>query len=433
MKKVLIITYYYPPDGAIGGVRPFGIAKNIVKYGWEPIIITESDGQVNGKNITSYTTEKISNMSFKASNVSSKVTDFVSRSSLCSNHDSKIYKFLRGFYDLVNYPDPQYNWYAPAVELGSKIIEENQINVILSTSKPETCHLVAKKLHEKYNIPWVADFRDLWSDNHYIYHNKLIKLLQLRLEKKTISKASTITTVSVPLKKELESIHKSGKVYSITNGFDVDNVLLAEMAPKVEEKFSILYTGNLYKGKRDPEMLFQSVSSLINDGILPKRSIKIDFYGNDNKWLTAMVGRYDLNEIVTLHGYIPRKEAIKRQQTAQLLLLLTWDDIKDNGVYTGKLFDYLAARRPILCIGSKESVVAELLSDTKAGICVSSVSEMSCVLEKYYNEYKNSKVIPYRGLETEIGKYSQAEMAKKFAKIFDDLSKKTTCRNPSVE
>lgn len=431
MKKVLIITYYYPPNGAIGGIRPFGIAKNIVKYGWEPIILTESDGQINGKNIITYTTAKINNKFTKSSNLSDKVTDSVSRSSLCNNHDSKIYKVLRGFYDLINYPDPQYNWYAPAVELGSKIIEENQIYVILSTSKPETCHLVAKKLHEKYNIPWVADFRDLWSNNHYIYHNKFIKLLQLRLEKKTISKASAITTVSVPLKKELESMHKSGKVYSITNGFDVDNVPLAEMAPKVEENFSILYTGSLYKGKRDPEMLFRSISSLTNDGILPKKSVNIDFYGNDNKWLTTMVRRYGLSEIVTLHGYIPRKEAIKRQQTAQLLLLLTWDDIKDNGVYTGKLFDYLAARRPILCIGSKESVVAELLSDTNAGICVSSVSEMNCVLEELYDEYRNNKVIPYRGLETEINKYSQAEMAKKFATIFDDLSKSNSYKNPS--
>ena len=150
----------------------------------------------------------------------------------------------------------------------------------------------------------------------------------------------------------------------------------------------------------------------------------IDFYGYDEGWLERDVERYGLQDIVNVHGLVPREKALKKQREAQILLLLTWNDPTERGVYTGKVFEYLAARRPILSMGISGGVVEELLKETNAGVHTSTQEELERALKKYYQEFKRKGRVGYCGISAKIERYSQREMARKFAVVLDTLAKR---------
>jgi hypothetical protein len=278
---------------------------------------------------------------------------------------------------------------------------------------------VANKLKTLFGIPWVADFRDLWTQNHYSEHFILRKILEKRLETTTISAADILTTVSQPLAIKLRENHRKKQVNTIMNGFDPE---FKNPGTKTTEKFTIVYTGALYQGKRDPEPLFQATSELINSGKISSSDIEILFYGTDDDWLFNDIKKYKLENVINVCGPILREESIFQQRKAQVLLLLTWNHPGEKGVYTGKLFDYLAAQRPILAIGIPGSVIEELFKSTKVGTYVSCVEELKIAILSYYQEYKLTGKVAYKGNLTEIDKYSHREMARQFAKVLESIS-----------
>jgi glycosyltransferase involved in cell wall biosynthesis len=409
------------PD--IGGLRLYGLAKNLPRYGWEPIILTQNlpekpdsafqviqtpydDIITSWKKRFKLDPKKSLNQQFNAKR---KKNGFSLPDSLALISS-----------ELIAYPDHYIGWYDYAVSEGRKIIRTEQIDAIISSSTPVTCHLIAKTLSEQYNIPWLADFRDLWTQNHYFKHSRLRNYFERKLELTTLNQASAITTVSEPLAEKLNHLHTSKPVFSIRNGFDPD-----AMNPGIslDDKFRIKYTGILYQGKRDPAALLAALYEMSKDGSIDRHDIRIDFYGHTEDWLWDDIHKYQLQDLVTLHGHVSREISIAEQRKAQILLLLSWDDPAERGVYTGKLFDYLAARRPILSMGYKEGgVVRELLEQTQAGVHVSNDKEVRTFLLKAYHEFKENGAVQYRGIEVEIMKYSHGEMAKKFAEVLQLIS-----------
>jgi glycosyltransferase involved in cell wall biosynthesis len=224
----------------------------------------------------------------------------------------------------------------------------------------------------RYKIPWIADLRDLWTQNHYYQYTRIRKFVERRLELKTLHEADAIVTVSQPLAETLCKLHKNENIYSIPNGFDPEEV---NSTPNVNftKDFSITYTGQLYQGKRDPSKLFEALHSLLSEGKMNPNDIEVKYYGPKEDWLENDVECYGLQGIVNWYGVIPRNTALEKQRESQVLLLLLWDHPEDMGVYTGKIFEYLAAQRPILAIGGSKGVVKELLDDTNAGVYVTSI------------------------------------------------------------
>jgi len=171
-----------------------------------------------------------------------------------------------------------------------------------------------------------------------------------------------------------------------------------------------------------PEPLFQAISELIMSGKICSSDIEIQFYGTDDEWLFIDIKKYQLEKIINVHGPISREESIHEQRKAQVLLLLTWNHPTEKGVYTGKLFDYLAAQRPILAMGIPGSVIEELLDETQAGVYVSSIEKLKNAILSYYQEYKLTGKVSYKGNPVEIEKYSHREMARKFAGVLNSVS-----------
>jgi len=244
-------------------------------------------------------------------------------------------------------------------------------------------------------------------------------MIDKRLEKTVLSQADMLTTTSEPLADKLWRLHRHIKVEAIPHGFDPDT--LNSSPSKVTDKFTITYTGSFERIKRSPSMLLLALRNLINQGIIDKEVIEVRFYGKQDSWIEDEIRSYLLSDIVKQYGYISMQESQTRQRESQLLFLPKWDDYNERGIHSYKLFEYLAARRPILATGEYRDVVNDLLVETNAGVCQSTVLDTENALLKAYQEYKDNGIVIWKGNELAINKYSQRETAKKFANLLEGI------------
>jgi len=420
MKKVLIIGHFWPYKRE-GSCRLLGLAKWLKEFGWQPIIIT---GPLNSKpnfdvryveidyrSFLGFRTKKniLGQMQNKAKELSPKQKSFL----------KFIYNRLR---EIFAYPDEDKYWKKPVLKEANKIIKSEKIDAIISVW-PLTSHVVAKELKNKYGIFWIADFPELWTQNCDYVYSRIRKFFERKLELKTLSSADILTTISKPMANELKELHKRKIVYTITHGFDPEEV--NSPAVKLTPKFTITYTGQMYAGKRDPFKILIALKSLISNGIIDPEDIEIRFYGPQYNELEEEIKKQKLSSIVRQYGLINREFSLLKQKESQLLLLLNWEDENQKGVYTGKIFEYLAAKRPIIATGGfGNDVVEELLKETKAGVYASGVDDIKKHLTAFYSEYKKMGRVDFKGDIEKINKYNHREMAKKFSVVLNRFYEK---------
>jgi len=420
VKKVLIITYFFPPRPGVASLRLGGLAKYLPEFGWEPTIITarllaspdplyrvieteDSDVLIEWKRRLGFSVNKT----------------FREELGETANKDTIIDFFLNCAKEILAYPDYNKGWYKYVILIASKVLESEKFDAIISSAGPYTGHIIAHDLKKESGIPWVADFRDLWTQNHNYLYSRVRKYFETKLEVRILTDADAITTVSQPLADKLHLLH-CAPVYVVPNGFDPDFV---NYNASLSQKFSINYTGRIYRGKMDLELLFKIIRRTIDWNLINPSFIEIHFWGFFEPWLHNLVERYSLDAIVNIHESVPHEQAIKIQQRSQLLLLLTWNDPEEEGIITGKVFEYLAARRPILSIGYSKGVINELLIETQAGVVAEDEYELEEALMNYYNEYKVEGRVRYAGIDSKIEQYSHREMARKLVGVFEEISK----------
>lgn len=427
LKTVLILSYYFPPDPEIGGLRINGLAKYLPYFGWEPVILTKDSPESSSLN---YNIIRTSCSEYDSINSFKQKIGFNPKETVKKQLGKSNFKNKKTFLDVtlnfaaefITYPDNQKKWYSHAFGQAEELLTNKTIDAIISTSSPVISHMVACDLHKKYGIPWIADLRDLWTQNHYYPYSRLRRKFEKRLETKTLSMSNALTTVSNNLVSELEILHSGLSIYSIPNGFDIDE--LSNESIKPTAKFTLTYTGNLYQGKRDPAKLFRALKELFDERKLDRKYTEVLFYGRQEDWMKQEIEKYELQGIVHDCGLVPRNVSLIKQRESQILLLLLWDHPSEVGVYTGKVFEYIASKRPILAIGGQKGVVYELLKETEAGKFVSSVEDIKHCIVEFYNEYKLNGQVCYKGNASKIEKYSQKEMARKFAEVLSIASKK---------
>jgi glycosyltransferase involved in cell wall biosynthesis len=314
----------------------------------------------------------------------------------------------------------------------SRIIEKERPDLIFSSSLPNTVHWMASLLCRKHKIPWVADFRDLWTQNPYLERVQFLKGLEEKFEKRLLRTASAMITISEGLQQELQSRY-SQEVFVIPNGFDRDDFQESEKrnssdgANSANSKFIITFTGTIYPGKRDPSALFEALLLLLKERELSKNDIEVRFYGRKQEFIRSLLeGRFqELNEIVKLLGEVPREQALEAQQQSTILLLLEWTDPRAQGVYTGKVFEYLAAEKPILSIGPPGGVLEELLARTKAGLQETEANKIVVMLQRWLGEFRKNGKLSYQGDRAEIENYSRRGQTKMLAEVFERVLQDT--------
>jgi hypothetical protein len=434
MKKVLIIANLFHASPRIPG-----LAKYLPEFGWQPIILTTPLGEdphlryagppadfiKSGVRIIETPTSVV--LGFWK-----KLFGFNSREDVGEQIKTKFnltfekpsYRFLSWLYRkgqaIVNYPDAETGWKPYAVEAGDELLQNEDIDAMISSSSPVTSHLIARELKIKHKLHWVADLRDLWTQNHTYGYGPLRMSFERKLELKTLSAADALVTVSALWSEELSRLHKGKTIHTITNGFDPDK--LSKGLIDLTSKFTITYTGLIYTGKQDPSKLFAALHDLISNGTINPRDIEVRFYGPKIEWLPREIEGYGLSEIVKHYGPVPRESSFEKQKESQLLLLFNWNDHRVRGWYPLKIFEYLAAQRPILAAGGfGDDVVEKLLDETKAGVYAPTTEDIKSALKELYLEYIEKGKIRYRGEIEKINKYSYREMSRKFAEVFDSL------------
>ena len=420
MKKVLIITYlpYASP-------RIPALAKHLPEFGWQPLILTPAYPKEANPELKIVETPYRDSLRLirRLLGIKSDEDDLRKQAAerLAINPDNLFLEpLLNAAGAIFNYPDSKKGWKPFAINEGSKLLQDENIDALISSSSPVTSHIIASELKRRYKVPWLADLRDLWSQNHNYRYGPLRKLIDRRLERKTLAEADALATVSQPWADKLSRLHDGKATYIITNGFEPEavNTLPAE----VTTQFTITYTGTIYTRKQNPSGLFAALKELIANKTIDQNNIEVRFYGSETAWLNREVPKHGLSGIVRHYGLVSRQNAIEKQRESQLLLLLDWDDPQEQGVYPGKIFEYLAARRPILATGGVAgNVVSKLLDETKAGIHAPTVPNIKNALKEFYNEYAPNSKIGYQGLEPEISKYSYREIAREFAEILNHL------------
>jgi hypothetical protein len=420
LKKILIIAMYW-------GTRIPGLAKYLPEFGWQPFVLTPHLVENPDIRFTVIQTPYRDAFAFwkrlfryNPNEGKDMREQLKRRLGVKSNRSLINFAFTMGN-EIFAYPDAEKGWKPFAIEAGRRLLQREKIDAMISSSSPATSHLIASKLKTEYQVPWVADMRDLWSQNHNYQYGPLRKWIDTRLEVKTLSTADALLTVSEPWAEKLKMLHKGKSVYVITNGFDPAEV--NEPPAKLTAKFTITYPGRIYPGKQAQTKLFAALRDIIFEGVIDPRDVEIRFYGPRMEWLDKEIEHYALSRVVKQYGVIPRQVALEKQRESHVLLLLNWDAPNEKGWYPLKIFEYLAAQRTIVSIGGfGNDMVEALLKETKAGVYCKTVEDIKSALRVLYLEYKQKGRITYTGDMEKINKYSHREMARRYAETLNRLT-----------
>jgi glycosyltransferase involved in cell wall biosynthesis len=418
--KVLIITYYWPPAGGSGVQRWLKFVKYLQGFNIQPIVYTISNPRYptiddSLLNEIPENIEVLKHPIWEPTDLLFWKRELQQEGGISNASKNSFLSFIRGNFFI---PDPKLFWIKPSVKYLQSYLNKNDVDVIISTGPPHSMHLIAEKLHQKNDVKWLADFRDPWSN---IYYNKDFKELSFvknrnkKLEKSVLKKADCVLTVSNALKKEFSKY--ANRVEVVTNGFDDD--FLEPSKVLLDEKFTISYIGLLPK-QSNPENLFRVLQVLCSQHKDFEKDLQLNFIGDISDVVKTAVCNNKLKENTRFIDYVDHTKAIEYQQKAQVLLLLIPNVKKCKGILTGKLFEYLSAKRPILAIGPEDGDLADVIEDTNAGVIVDfdNDDKLSSEILKLYHQYKKGN------LEVDsknTNKYHRKELTKKVAFIINSL------------
>lgn len=322
-------------------------------------------------------------------------------------------------------PDPRVLWVRPSVRFLSKELKKRKIEAIITTGPPHSMHLIGMELKKRTALPWIADFRDPWTFIDFFEDLNLSKPANkkhFRLEREVLKNADKLVTVSPSCAEEFERRNPEVKFEVIYNGFDPK-----EFDPlpveKLDKDFTLVHIGSLNKD-RNAEIFWEAVAELCKEDSDFKKSIKIRLIGSITPEVSLKIDELLLTEQISIEKYLPHTSIIELIQKAQLLLLLINNTSTVNGILPGKFYEYLAADRPILCIGSSSADIAKLMKETNAGKIVDfeRKDEMKRILLAYFEEYKANGYI----LSTTVGieNFSRRSEAAQFASLLDEMMRK---------
>ncbi|MCR8641082.1 glycosyltransferase [Paenibacillus sp. N1-5-1-14] len=380
--RILLISYFFPPYNTIGAVRTGKMAKYLTKMGHDVHVISANNQPLQRTLLLEIPEDRVTYTKWIDVNKPVQTLlggrDSIARQGYIPPKGilRKSFKMLgQAYKTLFNFPDGQIGWVPFAIREGSKRIKAWKPDVIYASAMPHSSLLVAKALSMKFGIPWVAEFRDLWVDYQYYHYGQIRRTMETWLERTTLSSAAGYVTVSEPLAETLRSKYDSKPTQVIMNGYDVDDYK-AQYVSDQQDVLRIVYTGMVYEGKEDPSPLFQALNMLGDQS----RHVRVEFYGRYLESVKVLAMKHGVEHLIQIHDPVTYQQSVQIQCQADILLLLLWNDRNEKGIYSGKLFEYIGARRPILAIGSQENVAADLVREQDVGESLQDAMEVAEVL-----------------------------------------------------
>lgn len=435
MKKVLIISYYWPPSGGSGVQRWVKFSRYLPANGWKPIVYTPENPELT--TIDASLAEEIPpeteilktrifepyniyrNLSGKGKKGSAQKEEVNPINAQKKSLGQKAAMFIRGNFFV---PDPRCFWVSPSVSYLLKYLRSHPVDAIVSTGPPHSMHLIAMKVAQKTGLPWVADFRDPWTKMFYFKHLNLSPWAQKRhrkLESAVLDNATAVVAVSPFVQREFMEMTET-PVHLITNGYDEEDF---KQQAFHDGHFNITHTG-LFASDGNPITLWKVLSDLCHEDKSFRELLRIRLAGKTDRKILESVKNAGLMEQTVDLGYCMHKTAVQEQINATLLILPLRQEPEYKATLPGKLFEYLASRRPILGIGQKDGAMAEILNETEAGKTYDwdEYEHIKDFIQRNWKAFSENKDI---STTKDIRKYSRKSTAVQMAELLNKITKNT--------
>ncbi len=422
-KKVLIITYYWPPAGGPGVQRWLKFVKYLPEFDIHPVVyipenpsypIVDESLLYEIPDSTTIISQPIEEPYKLAELFSSKHSKTISYGVIPKerkqNFVQKLMLYVRGNYFI---PDARKAWIQPSVNYLLDYIQKENIQTVITTGPPHSLHLVGLKLKEQLNIKWLADFRDPWTTIGYHKQLKLTPSAARKheeLEKMVLQTADSIIVTSENTKSEFKE-KTSKPIEVITNGYDTYQL----QKPEKDDTFTISHIGSLLSG-RNPIVLWEVLRELIQENADFKNYFQLKLIGLVSEDVLNDINSHNLKDHVNLVGYLKHEDALMQQRQSRLLLLVEIDSEDTKAIIPGKLFEYMISETPIIAIGPKESDVERIIQSTNTGsyFYYDDRNKLKSQILMYFEAYKTDSLITNPiGLKP----YSRRELTRKLSDL----------------
>ncbi len=396
-KKILIVTYYWPPAGGPGVQRWLKFVKYLPDFGFEPhVYIPENPtypildehwvDEVSNKAVIvkNKIREPYRLASFLSRTTTQKISSGIIPKVKKQSFLQKLMLWIRGN---IFIPDARVLWVKPSVHFLKDYLVQHQIDTLITTGPPHSLHLIGLQLKEQMNLKWIADFRDPWTTIGYHKELRLTENSTQKhkdLERKVLQTADLIVVTSPTTQKEFAQI-TSQPITVITNGYDVEKGIPFIL----DEKFTIAHIGS-FLSDRNPRILWKALKELVKEEPGFAADFQLKLIGKVSQDVLDTIAEFKLDKFVYNLGYLPHNKAIEHQRSSQVLLLIEIDSEQTRCIIPGKLFEYMVSERPILAIGPPESDFESILKETNTGHFFSyeEKDELKNLLLSHYKKYK---------------------------------------------
>ncbi len=373
-KKILIISYYWPPVGGPGVQRWLKFVKYLPDFGIEPHVYVPKNPTypLLDEKLVADVSKKaiiIKKPIFEpyglAGIFSKKKTQKISSGIIPNKKkQSWVEKMLIWVRGNLFVPDARLFWIRPSVQFLSKYIQEHQIETVITTGPPHSLHLIGMELKNRHKINWITDFRDPWTTIGY--HDKLqlsywAAKKHKQLEKQVLNSCDQIIVTSPTTKTEFEAL-TSKPISVITNGYDVESI----SKKPLDEKFTLAHIGS-FLSERNPRILWKALAELVKENKDFSEKLELKLIGAVSDSVLETIKEFKLEHFVNHLGYVSHEVALQEQRCSQVLLLIEIDSEQTNCIIPGKLFEYLVSERPILAIGPEKADFASIIKETNTG------------------------------------------------------------------
>ena len=426
-KKILIITYYWPPAGGPGVQRWLKFVKYLPDFGIQPIVYVPENPtypivdeklvkEVSDKAIILKHTifEPYQLASLFSKNKTKKISSGIIPNQKKQSFLDKTFLWIRGNLFI---PDARVFWVKPSVAFLEKYIVENTIDTIVTSGPPHSLHLIGLELKQKLNLKWFADFRDPWTTIGYHKSLRLSRFAAKKhktLERQVLNTADTIIVTSKTTKTEFEAI-TSKPISVITNGYDTEEV----GKQTLDLKFSLAHIGS-FMSERNPLILWESLVELITEIPDFKSHLEIKLIGAVSQEVLETIQQFGLNVYLNNLGYVSHVEAIAHQRKSQVLILIEINSADTKSIIPGKLFEYRVSNRPIIAIGPKDSDFAEIITNTNTGVFFdySEKLKLKRVILDFYNQFLEGKL---QSNGVGLQNYSRRNLTKNLVELLNNM------------
>ena len=437
MKRVLIISYYWPPTGGSGVQRWVKFAKYLPSEGWQPVIYTPENPEqlavdasleaevpaeaevLKRRIVEPYELYK------KVLRRSGHSKEAVEVNPVNAQNKSMLQKMAMWVRGNLFRPDPRCLWIGPSVRYLKKYLAEHPVDLIVSTGPPQSMHMIGLRLSQETGLPWIADFRDPWTKIFYFKHLQMTRATERwhkKMERKVLDGATAVVAVSPLVQQEFKAMTKT-PVELITNGFDdcefnAEPFAMAYGGPAMD--FCIVHTG-LFAADGNPTVLWDVLSEKSKEDAEFRKHLKIKLIGKTDEQILNAIRDAGLEANLMNMGYLEHARAIDEQRKASLLILPLRKEPEYKAVLPGKLFEYLASWRPVLGIGQTDGAMSMILQDAKAGIVLDwdDKDSMRRYIDECWEKHLKGEL---KATEGDISRFSRINLTRRMAQLFERLT-----------